>query len=97
MYSPGACHKLQVVVVLFLKLDQKNPEECNNIFISCPLLTFFSASQKCVYLVCMWSSLEFCVALDSEKNGKIAQMIEVMGGHSVIERREFWDEIYFNI
>lgn len=37
------------------------------------------------------------MALDSEKNGKIAHMIEVMGVHSVIERWELWDEIYFNI
>lgn len=52
---------------------------------------------------CMWSSLEFCVALDSEKKRKISHMTEVMGveNHTLcralIERTKFWDEIYFNI
>ena len=61
-YSPGACHKPQVVVILFLKLDQKNPEECNNIFTSCPPASFFLGLPKCVYLAghacgAVWNSV----------------------------------------
>lgn len=109
--QPRVPHGPQVVVILVLKLNQKSPEECSNIFPFCPLLSSFfffplGLPKMCLSCCpCLWSSLEFCVALDSEKKKKkrkIPHMAKVMGVRHLglcrtVLRRELGDTIYFKI